>query len=72
MQIPETGKIYAFNEGNYFGWTPELREYIDSLKTPEKWGGKPYSARCACSLTIGAVRAAAPYSVDKAEVRAFS
>ena len=27
------------------GWTPELREYIDSLKQPEKWGGKPYSAR---------------------------
>ena len=46
-QIPESGKIYAFNEGNYMGWTPELREYIDSLKQPEKWGGKPYSARCA-------------------------
>ena len=31
------------------GWTPELREYIDSLKQPEKWGGKPYSSRYAGS-----------------------
>ena len=45
LQIPESGKIYAFNEGNYQGWTPELREYIDSLKDAEKWGGKPYSSR---------------------------
>lgn len=45
MQVPETGKIYAFNEGNYQGWEPKLREYMDGLKDGEKWGGKPYSAR---------------------------
>lgn len=45
MQVPESGKIYAFNEGNYEGWEPKLREYIDSLKNAKKWGGKPYSAR---------------------------
>ena len=53
-QIPEKGKIYAFNEGNYMGWTPELREYIDSLKQPEKWDGKAYSSRCDCGLSCPA------------------
>ena len=44
-QVPESGKIYAFNEGNYEGWEPGMRQYIDSLKDAKKWGGKPYSAR---------------------------
>lgn len=50
IKIPETGKIYAFNEGNYQGWTPELQSYIDSLKDGSLWGGKPYSARYIGSL----------------------
>ncbi|KAI8111901.1 hypothetical protein M9435_004399 [Picochlorum sp. BPE23] len=50
IKIPEEGKIYAFNEGNYQGWSPELKAYIDSLKDAEKWGGKPYSARYIGSL----------------------
>lgn len=44
-QVPESGKIYSFNEGNYGSWAPHLQEYMDSLKVAEKWGGKPYSAR---------------------------
>jgi hypothetical protein len=39
--------IYSFNEGNYGGWDPRLQKYMDSLKDEAKWGGKPYSARCA-------------------------
>ena len=31
-------------------WSPELRNYIDSLKDSSKWGGKPYSARYIGSL----------------------
>lgn len=50
IKVPEKGKIYAFNEGNYNGWTPELRGYIDSLKDEAQWGGKPYSARYIGSL----------------------
>ena len=46
VQIPETGKIYAFNEGNYEAWEPKLKEYIDNLKVADNWDGKPYSARC--------------------------
>ena len=45
--MPESGKIYSFNEGNYGSWAPHLKEYMDSLKDADKWDGKPYSARCA-------------------------
>ena len=31
-------------------WTPEQRAYIDSLKEPSLWGGKPYSSRYIGSL----------------------
>lgn len=47
---PLAGKIYAFNEGNYQLWSEEQRAYIDSLKNPDLWGGKPYSARYIGSL----------------------
>lgn len=50
IKIPEFGKIYSFNEGNYNGWTPELQSYMDSLKDGEQWGGKPYSSRYIGSL----------------------
>ena len=44
-QVPESGKIYAFNEGNYGGWEQGLQDYMMSLKDADKHGGKPYSAR---------------------------
>lgn len=50
VKIPEVGKIYSFNEGNYQMWDPEVKDYIDSLKDPAKWGGKPYSSRYIGSL----------------------
>eukprot|EP00873_Tetraselmis_striata_P002685 jgi/Tetstr1/422949/TSEL_013728.t1 len=50
IKVPEFGKIYSFNEGNYKMWTPELQAYMDHLKDPEAWGGKPYSARYIGSL----------------------
>ena len=52
-QVPDKGKIYAFNEGNYAGWSQGLQDYINSLKDPSKWGGKPYSARWVCCVHIG-------------------
>lgn len=45
IKIPETGKIYSFNEGNYGLWDKEVQGYMDSLKDADKWGGKPYSVR---------------------------
>ena len=51
VKVPEKGKIYSFNEGNYVNWEPGLKEYMDALK---KGGhtedGKPYSARYIGSL----------------------
>ncbi len=31
-------------------WTEEQKAYIDSLKHPDQWGGKPYSSRYIGSL----------------------
>ena len=45
LQVPESGKIYSFNEGNYMGWEQGLQDYMMSLKDADKHGGKPYSAR---------------------------
>ena len=50
VKIPEVGKIYSFNEGNMDLWDNGVQEYIKSLKAPEKWAGKPYSARYIGSL----------------------
>ncbi|KAE8099287.1 hypothetical protein FH972_017280 [Carpinus fangiana] len=49
IQIPKTGKIYSFNEGNYQLWDDKLKKYIDDLKDPGP-SGKPYSARYIGSL----------------------
>ncbi|KAG8074389.1 hypothetical protein GUJ93_ZPchr0006g42380 [Zizania palustris] len=49
VQIPKSGKIYAFNEGNYALWDDKLKSYMDSLKEPGP-SGKPYSARYIGSL----------------------
>jgi len=52
IKIPEASgqKIYSFNEGNYQLWDANLQEYMDSLKKPDNWGGKPYTARYIGSL----------------------
>mmetsp|Transcript_12924 Transcript_12924/g.24447 ORF Transcript_12924/g.24447 Transcript_12924/m.24447 type:complete len:421 (+) Transcript_12924:94-1356(+) len=46
IKIPESGKIYSFNEGNLKGWSDGLKEYMDFVKE----GDKPYSARYIGSL----------------------
>ncbi len=58
-QVPESGKIYAFNEGNYCAWDQGLKDYINSLKDGSNFHGQPYSARCAplslCTQTTRSV-----------------
>ncbi|KAF8402734.1 hypothetical protein HHK36_010823 [Tetracentron sinense] len=44
IQIPKSGKIYSFNEGNYDLWDDKLKKYIDGLRQPGS-NGKPYSGR---------------------------
>lgn len=50
MRVPKAGKIYSFNEGNADLWSPGTQAYMQSLKKPDLWGGKPYSARYIGSL----------------------
>ncbi|NLT35215.1 MAG: class 1 fructose-bisphosphatase [Gaiellales bacterium] len=45
IRIPERGKIYSCNEGNYPYWSEGVRRYIDYIKTPDKESGRPYSTR---------------------------
>jgi fructose-1,6-bisphosphatase I len=45
IRIPEKGKVYAANEGNYHKWPAGTKKYIDSLKVSDKTTGRPYSAR---------------------------
>ena len=45
MEIPQRGKVYAANEGNYHKWPERTRRYFDWLKLSDKATGRPYSAR---------------------------
>jgi fructose-1,6-bisphosphatase I len=49
LRIPERGKYYSVNEGNYNYWEPGVQRYVDYLKaqTEER---KPYSTRYIGSL----------------------
>ena len=50
IRIPEAGKIYSVNEGNYGVWDAPTRAYIDHLKQAEAPGGALYSLRYIGSL----------------------
>jgi fructose-1,6-bisphosphatase I len=50
MMIPETGKIYSVNEGNYALWDNKTRDAINYFKGAENRQGKPYSSRYVGSL----------------------
>lgn len=45
ITIPEKGKVYAANEGNYHKWPTGTKKYFDFLKVSDKATGRPYSAR---------------------------
>ena len=50
MKIPERGKIYSVNEGNYINWDDNLKKYVNYLKSEDNVHGKPYSLRYIGSL----------------------
>jgi fructose-1,6-bisphosphatase I len=50
IRIPEQGKIYSVNEGNYFRWDQPTREIIDAFKSGDNPRGEAYSARYIGSL----------------------
>ena len=45
IRIPEKGKVYAANEGNYLKWPAGTKKYFDALKVQDKATGRPYSTR---------------------------
>jgi len=45
IEIPEKGKIYSINEGNYKYWHPGLKKFIKYLQEEDKASSRPYSSR---------------------------
>lgn len=50
IRIPEKGKIYSVNEGNYAYWDEKARGLMDYFKTRDKETGRPYTSRYVGSL----------------------
>ncbi|TSA25590.1 MAG: class 1 fructose-bisphosphatase [Ignavibacteriales bacterium] len=49
IKIPNQGRIYSLNEGNYFTWPLGLKNYIKYLQS-NLFDGKPYQARYVGSM----------------------
>jgi fructose-1,6-bisphosphatase I len=45
IKIPQRGKIYSLNEGNYKYWHNGLKKYIKYLQDADDRTGNPYTAR---------------------------
>ncbi|MFZ1800336.1 MAG: class 1 fructose-bisphosphatase [Chitinophagaceae bacterium] len=45
IKIPETGKIYSVNHGNFFQYEPPVKKYIDLCQNKNKSNGGPYTQR---------------------------
>ena len=50
IRIPEKGKIFSVNEGNYQYWDKKTRALVDYFKTKDKKTGRPYTSRYVGSL----------------------
>ncbi|MCP4682883.1 MAG: class 1 fructose-bisphosphatase [Desulfobacterales bacterium] len=50
IKIPERGKIYSVNEGNYPYWDEKTLALVDYFKTIDKETGRPYTSRYVGSL----------------------
>ncbi len=50
IKIPEKGKIYSVNEGNYNYWDEKTRALVDYFKAKDKETGRPYTSRYVGSL----------------------
>jgi fructose-1,6-bisphosphatase I len=45
MRIPEQGRIYSVNGGNYHFWSKGVQAYVDHLKEVDPASRRPYSSR---------------------------
>ncbi len=50
IKIPEKGKLYSVNEGNYPYWDDRTWKLVDYFKTRDQKTGRPYSSRYVGSL----------------------
>ncbi|MDY6972276.1 MAG: class 1 fructose-bisphosphatase, partial [Thermodesulfobacteriota bacterium] len=50
IRIPEKGKIYSVNEGNYDYWDEKTRALVDYFKAKDRATGRPYTSRYVGSL----------------------
>jgi fructose-1,6-bisphosphatase I len=56
IRIPERGKIYSINEGNYAHWTDEVKRWNAWIKEDDKATGRPYGGRYVGTLVADAHR----------------
>ena len=45
IKCPPSGKVYSVNHGNFFQYTPNIREYINVCQKKDKTNGGPYTQR---------------------------
>jgi fructose-1,6-bisphosphatase I len=45
IRIPEKGKTYSVNEGNYYFWDEKVQHVVEYFKTPDIKTGRPYALR---------------------------
>jgi len=45
MKIPEDGKIYSINEGNYVHFTDGVKKYLKYAQVEDKSSNRPYTSR---------------------------
>ena len=45
IKCPTDGKIYSVNHGHFFGYSPEVKTYIDRCQHKSKTNGGPYTQR---------------------------
>jgi len=45
IKCPENGKMYSVNHGNFFGYSDEIKKYIEVCQKRDKTNGGPYTQR---------------------------
>lgn len=50
MKMPDEGRLYSINEGNYNSFSKGLQKYCDWVKEMDPPTGRPYSARYIASM----------------------
>ncbi len=56
LRIPERGKTYSINEGNYASWTDEVKRWNAWIKEEDQSEGRPYGCRYVGTLVADAHR----------------